>query len=728
MEEKINNLAFEFSKMTRTPKPGFYKKIKNKIKFSNLKINDAEIDNQKNIKIKKIYDQHKLDESDKKFLAFLLRLKTKMNIRDIKHEKNNEIDCEMDKYYPKIDNNSNHSNPNNPNNKNPNNNIYNDNLDFDNSDKSKIEKDKKIDSILSPSLQNSNKEETDIIFLLEKNIKKGALGIQTNLFDEHGVYILSSILEPQIYEIVIQVYHHAQVYKKLRENQSFLSKAQLEFYEIVRHQLKCYENEVLRSDEKLLNFHVEMQHAYRNLEIVNHLFDSFFTNPKNPFEFLKIYKNSLYFLELQFIDQVVVASSREINRQLNSWVYEGTFIDPGNEFFIVKNDDSDLWNSFGINYGLVPYFMSHEVVEKILYLGKCKVLLKEVKSFDDKQESSDDIRKSSNDIRKSSNDIKKSSDDIRKSSDDIRKSSDEKESSDDINKSFESNNKLTYDEKKSSNDNLDEHENIPYILDILDPNLPDYLDILFKDINLKIEKEILIKHDIFEYFKFTKEIFLGFRSDFIEMLLIFMSDMQKGAYFNKRSISYILDSALVTTFGNNKFIKNIDICIFDDAYDYISLFYHLNFPLNLIVTKEIILKFVAVFKFIYKLKRVESVLSANLKRKEVRKFRNIILKINFYVFEEVIEDLWKYEFIDIDDFRKQININLENILKRIFQVPNKGKEQLDSFIASLEKYAIGESRISISFVEEQFKEFVSVNRDIVLNSYLSDFLKNEIIN
>lgn len=666
MDQKINNLAFEFSKLTKTPKSGFYKKIKSKIAISKdseqgSQISEEQFINSWNAKLKNLYLQyrHVLGECDKKLLSFLIGLRNK--IRQNKDSHGGPSSGGFDEVVECLVKSKSGSHGNGVK-----------SCKDENEGFSARNGQNPAFSVDLPGKNKVKSDDIDMINILQKNIKMGALGMQTNLFDEYGVYLLSSALDPQIYEIVVQVHHHAQLYRKLRETQSFITKTQLEFYEIVRHQLDLYEKEVLKSDEKILNFHISMQRAYRNLEIVNHLFDSFFTHPKNPFEFLRIYKNSLYFLELQFVDQVVVAAARQINRLLNEWVHHGMFVDPGKEFFIVKNGDNDLWNSYGIDYGLVPYFLSHDAAEKILYIGKCRVLLREVKQFKNEDE-----------------------------------------------KIFLTLEDYRYKISIESNENA-------YFLDILDPNLPDYLDIIYKDVNSQIEDEILIKHDIYAYLEFTKDIFLGFRADFIEILLIFMSDMTKGAYFNKRSMSYVLDSALITTFGDNKFIKNIDICIFDDHYDYISLFCHLNFPLNLIVTKEIILKFVAIFKFIYKLKRLETILSVNLKMKKIAAFRNVVLKICFYVFEEVIHDAWKYEFSNIDQFRKVINLNLENILKRIFQAPNTGKEQIDCFMAALEKYAMGESSISLNFVEQQLQNFLNINRETLRETCLADLLVTNI--
>lgn len=630
MEQKITELANKYSEMTNKNISNFYKKVKNKIKISKSGSNITKLIAYQNLELQNIYlkNEKKMCETDKKFIEFLLKLKEKIN-----------FNSNISNFNPNISNSK----------------LQNENTELQNEStklnhkinlSEKIAKKEKNEIIKTES---SVDNENELIKMLEMNIKRGALGFQTNLYDENGIFLLNSVLEPHIYEIIIQVHNHAEIYKKLKNTQSFRSKAQLEFYEVVRKYLKEYEESVIHADTTLLDFHVQMRIPYRNLESINQLFDSFFDNPKNPFEFLKIYKNPLYFLELKLFDKAIVSAALQINKLLNDWIFYGEFTDSANEFFIVKNDDSDLWNSFGIDYGLVPHFLNNELVEKILYLGKCRVLLKEIHKNNPKKENKKNLVK----------------------------------------------------------------------LNILDLNISECLEILIQKMNKKIKNEILIKYKVFEYLKFTKDIFLGNRTDFMETLIISISDLHKGSFFNKRSISYVLDAVLVSTFGENEFIKQIDMCILDDYNDYISLFCHLEFPMNLFITKESMMKLVSIFKFLWRIKRIEFLLTKNIKNKNIRKYRNIILKLNFYFCEEVIQNLWKFEYLNIDQFRKEIGQNLDKILNKMFQIQNKGKENMDTFLNILEKYTNSEN-VSIEYLNQKFKDLIVNNENVISNSFLFD--------
>ncbi|KAM0673120.1 hypothetical protein GVAV_003466 [Gurleya vavrai] len=183
-------------------------------------------------------------------------------------------------------------------------------------------------------------------------------------------------------------------------------------------------------------------------------------------------------------------------------------------------------------------------------------------------------------------------------------------------------------------------------------------------------------------------------------------------------------------------MSKIDVCILEheEQWNHISLYCQLDFPTNLIFTKEIILKLVSIFKFLWRIKKIENLLK-QLRKKDfdasgkirILEYNNIIMKFYFYIFEEVIENEFKLEIKEnlmmIDDLRKKINKILDNIFIKIFQAPKKGKEEMNNFLSSLEALCMSLGKLNItsfndSDVRGYLKTFVSTFYPVLAGSTL----------
>ncbi|KRH92147.1 Spc97/Spc98-like spindle pole body protein, partial [Pseudoloma neurophilia] len=237
----------------------------------------------------------------------------------------------------------------------------------------------------------------------------------------------------------------------------------------------------------------------------------------------------------------------------------------------------------------------------------------------------------------------------------------------------------------------------PFI-NVLDPKLDNSIHNRLKLIDSFVKEVFLKGCHIAEHLKFCKESFFFGRNDFIEHLFFYMKEISKSN-FGKRSYSFILDTAIQTSFGkNNPFSQYLDMCVLKD--DDFSIFYKLSFPINIIIEKDIILIFLSIFKYLWKVKRVEHFLRRlkelkNIDQKNIiiiNKWYILIQKLFFYFSYEVIEiefinllKILENETFVIDKLRHGLKRLLKNVIKGIFQENNQGKETMEIFLNSLEQ-------------------------------------------
>ncbi|EJW02590.1 hypothetical protein EDEG_03012 [Edhazardia aedis USNM 41457] len=123
-----------------------------------------------------------------------------------------------------------------------------------------------------------------------KDIKKGALGFNIKFFNQN-IYSLKNDLDLHYYEIIFQIYQNMLIYRKLKGVTVFSTKTHANFFEIVKDELREYENAVVSADlsKGLLGFYLSLWKVYMRLQFVNQMNECFREGPKNPFKFLQMY-------------------------------------------------------------------------------------------------------------------------------------------------------------------------------------------------------------------------------------------------------------------------------------------------------------------------------------------------------------------------------------------------------------------------------------------------------
>ncbi|TBU11696.1 Spc97/Spc98 spindle pole body-like protein, partial [Hamiltosporidium tvaerminnensis] len=126
------------------------------------------------------------------------------------------------------------------------------------------------------------------------------------------------------------------------------------------------------------------------------------------------------------------------------------------------------------------------------------------------------------------------------------------------------------------------------------------------------------------------------------------------------SDSLITNSVNTTLLENNNNINNTPL---DNTWDYLTLLCVIDFPLNMIINKKTILRFSTIFKFLWKVKKVERILGSLKKRKLDKNSLNrihfyycFVQSFMFYCCEEVISIEWSC-FLRLECFEENLYEN-----------------------------------------------------------------------
>ncbi|EPR78200.1 Spindle pole body protein Spc97/Spc98 family [Spraguea lophii 42_110] len=511
-------------------------------------------------------------------------------------------------------------------------------------------------------------------------------------------------------ELLKYIYESGKLYTKLK-TMEIKSTYSLAFNSVLRKKLTDYENAVIEQKNILLVFYIGIQEEIKNLEILNQIALFFKENPINPFSFIKNYyqnyncslyleaNNNYSFSKNNFsrklyvnqkkdynfniIDEIIISCSYTINDKINSWIFYNTL---DNEFFVTEtNNDVEFWNRFSINYSLIPFFLTHKTAEDILYIGKCILLLKHM-GYSIIYNTNKGLEQNiSNDINIENKNIENDG-----FSEDIFKFEDNK--------------------------NNDKIINLNGI-DILSINLEKEIENINNYITGIVMRLLIYDYKASEYLDFFKRTFLCSRGDFIEALVFNIKSS-----FCSRSISTVLDSAIDSSFKRNDISKDLGIYIMDNnSWEYITLFYRVSYPIDIIIGKEIILKLVEVFKFLWRFKRMEKLLLNLKKRNLSTKYYLLIQQFYFYFYYEVIEKYWtdlKYNGVDL--LRRNINKNLDKILFCIFQNKDNGRDEINYFLESLEIYCqnCNDSNFDDTTLKDSIKLLYNKIKPIIENTTL----------
>ncbi|KAH9411371.1 putative gamma-tubulin complex protein [Ordospora pajunii] len=543
------------------------------------------------------------------------------------------------------------------------------------------------DKIMFYIIVRMSNSQSSIADELNRNLKKGALGFETSYFTDHGIGYIRDKIDLHTCTIVFQVYQNACIYKKLKCLQSFHSKAHSQFYRVVREELEIYECAVMAQEDELLEFYSGMYSAYIKLQIIHQLNECFADYPKMPFEFLKpdLYSGRTFYRK------VLESSFLHINRCLNSFVSRGEFSDDTNEFFICKNVSTNPWDEFTVDFGLVPRFVCNKVIEKILYIGKCALL---VRKYNPGGVDGTHVLE--------------------------------------IDGYAESKGKCILGVEDAYED-WRRHA----CLDILSHNLADDVDLALAIANKQVEERFLKDMRIWKHIDGARNSFLFGRGDFIETLFMYLKDSRN---LSSKSFSYVLDMAVRNTYGQvDEFASSLGVYIVDEKnrYENFALFSHVEYPANMVITNECILKLVMVFQFLWKLKLVEH-LVLKFSGMELEKptririalYTSLVYKISYFVFEEVISLRWRFSLaggeMPLNDLRKGVERSLDAIICQS-QIGGGMEKALDALRDCLMDAGTRMSVFDDAKIQKVLFEMVEKSGSMLIGTSLSDLRKYVIV-
>ncbi|ELA41649.1 uncharacterized protein VICG_01282 [Vittaforma corneae ATCC 50505] len=158
----------------------------------------------------------------------------------------------------------------------------------------------------------------------------------------------------------------------------------------------------------------------------------------------------------------------------------------------------------------------------------------------------------------------------------------------------------------------------------------------------------------------------------------------------------------------------------DQGSESFSLYIKLDYPVSLLIEEEFVIKLVYIFKFLWKLKKIEH-LAGRLRE---LKYFNFIQKLQFYVFNEVIGN-FSIEFPDFesfcfDVFKKNINKRLDSIMKGLFI--NTRAKKTEMMLFSLERYLVDKGTSNRNVNEDEvvraLNDFCEYSKGELVGTYL----------
>lgn len=262
-------------------------------------------------------------------------------------------------------------------------------------------------------------------------------------------------------------------------------------------------------------------------------------------------------------------------------------------------------------------------------------------------------------------------------------------------------------------------------INLIENSAINYLKQALISINTQLYNNFFVNYKIFDLLKFIHSTFLFGRSDFIEKLFISLKESRKTG---RKNISNILENSLNSSFPGSPFNSLVDIYITPEdsederskTADSFSLYIKLDYPISFLIEEECIIKLVYIFKFLWKLKKID-----HLSRKlHDLKYYNFIQKFQFYVFNEVIGGFY-FEIPENDTFcfeilKSNINKKLDEIMKKLFI--NTRTKTTEFMLFYIEKYLVGKGTNNITVqetdVQQAFNDFYESSKDNLIGTYL----------
>lgn len=503
---------------------------------------------------------------------------------------------------------------------------------------------------------------------LRSQLKLSALGFETSYFNPISLPSLRTKVGPAIFSIIHVIYSHGLIYKQLKlEQEKPCSLTHRNFMEAIVPVLREYEMAILGSDNDFLGFYGNLYCHFKAIKRFGMINNGF--------------KDRMYLRASQ--DNMQHGNMQHGNMQHNNIPHSNVSIgmlDPlfdGFEGAIYKflNDCTisyllnggfdDPFSEYFIrnhtlDYGLMPSFISRYTGEVIAYIGKYTAFLKSIGLLNIPKEIQEEIKK----------------------------------------------------------------------IDLSRNSAASHLKNALICVNSQLHKQFFEKFQIFDLLRFIHSTFLLGRSDFIEKLFNALKESRKTG---RKSICNILENVLNSTFQKSSFNSLMDIYIIQDApleditddgedqeMESFSLYIKLDHPISLLIEEEFVIKLVSIFKFLWKLKKIDHL----SRRVGELKYFNFIQKLQFYAFNEVISnsifEFPDYETFCFDIFKKSINRKLDDIMKGLF-ISTKDRK-IELMLYYLERHLVNKGMsggmIDDLKLTKAMREFYEIAKRHLTGTYL----------
>lgn len=393
----------------------------------------------------------------------------------------------------------------------------------------------------------------------------------------------------------------------------------------------------------------------------------------------------------EVIERVLIELTAPLMAMLKLWINEGELNDPYREFFVASDrrvPDERLWvERYYISEAMVPHHFDVALTNKILIVGKSINFLRRCCEDEDV---SREVRSELNDFR----------------------------------------------------------------------CVAEWVDAAAEETNKKLLRVLFVKYRFKEHCDSLRRYLLLAQGDLHQCLIELLNDelAEQAQRINKHNLVSTLESAIRSSNAQNhdpEFLNRLGVCLAagrdaDIGWDLFSLEYRTDKPLNTIFTSAAMNQYQALFRFLWKIKRVEY----SLNTKSFKKMSTVLALMNCadirphlfecqllqhevahfvsnflsYLLIEVVESAWtkfRKEIELVTDFSQLIDCHskyLASILNRAFLGPDTETiyKQVLYLLDIALRFSQSQEALFVSCEEEVFRRHNRKVEDFLDNSYDED--------
>lgn len=513
---------------------------------------------------------------------------------------------------------------------------------------------------------------------IRAHIRRGALGFAVPFFSVSEITLLKQSCPYHVYSVIQQIFSASLKYKRLRlASSSPCSMTHKYFLDQIQPFLAEYEESVLRADLDFLVFYAQMYPAYSRLDTLcsaNDLIsdDNLMRSVEKYNLYCEIVASGLGTPDRSALASVLY---RVHNECTHSYLLDGSFSDPYDEYFI---RDHQLVPE------RLPPLLRRETADKIAYIGKYTCFLRGIAESGCRTG--------------------------------VRATTPHRSA------------------PGHTGASAVDHQSILAGLltgfDLSQRSVIGAIDRVLEHLNKRLYEEFIERYQIPLLLQYVKDVFFFGRVDFIEHFFSALKDSRKAT---RKNLLAVLESSLDDAFPGCPFNKNIDLFIKEDSSEpphdpqynlavlseRFSLYCNLEYPVTVLLEEDFVLKLVYIFKFLWKLKKIDHL----SRRVADPKYVNFTFSLLFYVFNEVLSGLsmgdWVSDGLALDILKADINGKIHTIMKRLFI--NTQAKRIEYLIFYIEKAFIAAGKsgtLDTREVQSALREFYECAAPQLENTFL----------